>query len=557
MHPDSRVSGERKDKRKPASSESRLTDHVSSEAPILYARRANATSSSPAQYVHSFRAIDRPRPSIRARFTAQEKEKVLGVRRQGACLRCRMLKIPCSLENPCQACLQSAVKGAERKVLSFCYCVRTRFADVNIFDSSQAEAAVSMQTETLMRMLSDLLARIAAPADFTLTSNPIAFNNTMVSWLTDPDFHLPNGSIVGLCCSSLLGLEFQEEDATTDGLMLDFRRFLLATSLAHAGWRDGTLKTIHARDLCAAGQISGYRLLRRLDRILTPQFLSRCGRDQCQVLFLLVLGAVLGIGYSSSQLEDHSPQFPSAGMLNPEFQRSPTLWLAMKEHLCQMLAHHLIFIGSMLGIKLETGVEQRIIETAVSRWNKAEEFVWAEMASCGPEEETQQKEAFSSETCELPQVVKTEDVDGDSVLVQLSSSPVSSIPSPPPVATPQPPPLVTISLSEMKQFQPQPMDSWSENPRSYFSMFDRPENPRPGASEPGETGGMTSSSLSPETATEWNTRQKGPEKLQQGERKRRSMWIVRPFDAGPGHGLINVHSRLQPGSEMESIRAFV
>ncbi|KAK4248995.1 hypothetical protein C7999DRAFT_39848 [Corynascus novoguineensis] len=503
MHPDGRVSGERKDKRKPVSSGRRLTGHVPSEAPI-YTRRANATSSSPAQ----------------ARFTAQEKEKVLGVRRQGACLRCRMLKIPCSLGNPCQACLQSAVKGAERKVLSFCYCVRTRFADVNIFDSSQAEAAVTMQAETLMRMLSDLLARIAAPADFTLTSNPTAFNNIMVSWLTDPDFHLPNGSIVGLCCSSLLGLEFQEEDAATDGLMLDFRRFLLATSLAHAGWRDGTLKTIHARDLCAAGQISGYRLLRRLDRILTPQFLSRCGRDQCQVLFLLVLGAVLGIGYSSSQLEDHSPQFPSAGMLNPEFQRSPTLWLAMKEHLCQMLAHHLIFIGSMLGIKLETGVEQRIIETAVSRWNKAEEFVWVDMASCGPEEETQQKEALSSETCELP---------------ELSSSPVSSIPSPPPLATPQLPPLVTISLSEMKQFQPQPMDSWSENPRSYFSMFDSPENPRPGASEPGER----------------------PEKLQQGERKRRSMWIVRPFDAGPGHGLINVHARLQPGGEMESIRAFV
>ncbi|KAG7293691.1 hypothetical protein NEMBOFW57_003747 [Staphylotrichum longicolle] len=310
-----------------------------------------------AQSIHCFPTADRlgPRRS-RARFTDEEREKVLS----------------------------SAVRGAERKVLSFCYCVRTRFADVNIFDSSSradaADAAATMRTETLMRTMSTLLTRIATPAKFSLTSNPTAFNNTMVSWLTDPDFHLPNGSIVGLCCSSLLGLEFQEEAATgTDGLITDFRRFLLATSLAHAGWRDGG-NAIKALDLCAAGQISGCSLIKRLDRILTPQFLARCGRESCQVLFLLVLGAVLGVGYSSSQMEQHSPEFPSAEMLSPEFQRSPTLWLAMKEHLCQMLAHHLIFVGSMLGIKLDTGLEQRIIETAVSRWNKAEEFVWADAA---------------------------------------------------------------------------------------------------------------------------------------------------------------------------------
>ncbi|EAQ93870.1 hypothetical protein CHGG_02105 [Chaetomium globosum CBS 148.51] len=227
--------------------------------------------------------------------------------------------------------------------------------NVYIFDpaSFRAGAAATMQTTSQMLAMSKLLGRIAKPANFTLTSNPIAFNNTMVSWLTDPDFHLPNGSIVGLCCSSLLGLQFPEDAAAgTDGLLTDFRRFLLATSLTHARWRDSSLKVVQARDICAAGQVSGYRLLRRLDRILTPQFLSRIGRDSCQVLFLLVLGAVLGVGYSGSQLEDHSPQFPSAEMLSPEFQRSPTLWLAMKEHLCQMLAHHLIFVGSMLGIKL-------------------------------------------------------------------------------------------------------------------------------------------------------------------------------------------------------------
>ncbi|KAL2174204.1 uncharacterized protein P884DRAFT_209496 [Thermothelomyces heterothallicus CBS 202.75] len=390
-----------------------------------------------------------------------------------------------------------------------------------------------MQTETLMRMLGDLLARIATPAEFTLADDPAAFNKAMLSWLTDPDFRLPNGSVVGLCCSSLLGLQFREDaDAgaaaggSTDDLMLDFRRFLLATSLAHAGWRDGSLKAIRANDLCAAGRISGARLFRRLGRVLTPQFLSRCGRDQCQALFLLVLGAVLGVGYyySSSQLEDdRSPDVfpPAVGRLSPELRRSPTLWLAMKEQLCRMLAHHLIFLGSMLEIKLEAGVEQRIIETAVARWNKAEDFVWAEMPSSEfgvgedrkeerreEEEEEEEERPPSTRTCKSPEVVRTEDVDEDSVLVQPSSSRVpsshcapassSSAPPPPPAAA-RLPPLVTISLSELKQFHPESVDAWSENPQSYLSMFD---------DELGSTGERAASSASG-AAPELTARQEG------------------------------------------------
>ncbi|KAK3299742.1 uncharacterized protein B0H64DRAFT_379054 [Chaetomium fimeti] len=515
-----------------------------------------------AESVHCFRttAADRPRSSIRAKFTIEEREKVLGVRRQGACLRCRMLKIQCSLENPCQPCLQSAIKGSERKVLSFCYCVRTRFADVNIFDPSSSwfGAATTMQTESLMLAMSKLLGRIATPANFSLTSNPIAFNNTMVSWLTDPDFHLPNGSIVGLCCSSLLGLQFPEDTAAgTDGLLADFRSFLLATSLTHARWRDSSLKVIQARDICAAGQVSGYRLLKRLDRILTPQFLSRIGRESCQVLFLLVLGAVLGVGYSASQLEDHSPRLPSAEMLSPEFQRSPTLWLAMKEHLCQMLAHHLIFVGSMLGIKLETAVEQRIIDTAVSRWNKAEEFVWADAVGC-KREEVDSPSALGA-TGGSPEAAKAEGGNTTSVLPDRSRGVISSTPpSPSPAPPRQPPPLlVPIPTSEAAPFHSQPVEAWSENPTSYLSMFDESATPAPGSSEPRSVSAMEGTASPPKTVSEPSARQQTPESMRPRERKRRSMWIVRPFDAGPEHGLINVHARLQGCGGLESLRTFV
>ncbi|KAL2150924.1 hypothetical protein VTH82DRAFT_6022 [Thermothelomyces myriococcoides] len=429
-----------------------------------------------------------------------------------------MPKLPCSLENPCQACLQSAVEGAERKALSFRFCVRTRFADVNIFEPPEGGPPDAMQTGTLMRMLGDLLARIAAPADFTLISSPAAFNEAVVSWLTDPDFRFPNGSLVGLCCSSILGLQVREEandhvDATaatvanTDDLMLDFRRFLLATSLAHAGWRDGSIKAVRANDLRAAGHICGARLFRQLDRVLTPQFLSRCGRDQCQVLFLLVLGAVLGVGYYSSSLldEDEDEECETEGegklsdlrsaavdMLSPELRRSPTLWLALKEQLCQMLAYHLIYLGSMLGIKFETGAEQKIIETAVARWNKAEEFVWAELPTSafgvrGNQNENQKEKERqpSRRLSKSPELIRIEDVDEDSVLIQLNSSRVpgsdcspaleSSAPAPAPTTPASPgqhPPLITMSVSELKEFHPEFVNAWSENPSSYLSMSD-------------------------------------------------------------------------------------
>jgi hypothetical protein len=57
-------------------------------------QQQHPTAISLAESVHCFRTTDRPRSStIRAKFTTEERERVLGVRRQGACLRCRMLKI--------------------------------------------------------------------------------------------------------------------------------------------------------------------------------------------------------------------------------------------------------------------------------------------------------------------------------------------------------------------------------------------------------------------------------------------------------------------------------
>ncbi|KAK4444792.1 hypothetical protein QBC34DRAFT_414644 [Podospora aff. communis PSN243] len=504
-----------------------------------------------ARSLHCFRGAERrPAPRSRAKLTESEKERVHQVRRRRACLRCRMLKIQCSNEDPCQTCLQSAVKGTERRVLSFCYCVRTRFADVNIYFSEAAQSP-SMQIETLLSRMSGLLTRIATPADFTLTSNPEAFNATLTSWLTDPSFTFPNGSIVGLCCSNLLSLQFQDPDPLgDDGLMTEFRRFLLATSLAHSGW---TGEIPHS-DLLTVGHVSGYRLIKRLDRILTPQFLSRLSQESTQVLFLLVLGAVLGVCYSSAtppSPSSHQQQRPPKTiMMSHEFTQSPTLYLTMKEHLCQMLAHHLIFLGSTLGIKLDTTMEQRIIDTAVSRWNKMERYIWAESQAPPP----------------APPLPASWQETGGSPFHEKGKAwtpPYGPPEEPPPFQLPGPgawnvptgPTLYPMAYHEAERFRPEPSSEW-ENPQSYLDMVmeDEPESyePSPVSSGYNWTRDGQRSNIEP-------PRRPGAdfgEDLRR-EAKSRTIWLVRPIDGGPEKGQVNLHTRLRGERGGNDFRLFV
>ncbi|KAK0658011.1 hypothetical protein B0T16DRAFT_386447 [Cercophora newfieldiana] len=525
-----------------------------------------------ARSLHCFRGAEqqpRPAPRSRAKLSDSEKQRVHQVRRRRACLRCRMLKIQCSNEDPCQTCLQSAVKGSERRVLSFCYCVRTRFADINIFFSETSHAP-TMQIETLLSRMSALLVRIATPAEFTLTSDPATFNTTLTSWLTDPTFSFPNGSVVGLCCSSLLSLQFQDPDPLSgdDGLMTEFRRFLLSTSLAHSGWTG----EIPQSELLTAGHVSGYRLIKRLDRILTPQFLSKLSQESTQMLFLLVLGAVLGVGYSSAMPpspspslptspsrgssrseQQQQPQPPSMSMMSHEFTQSPTLYLSMKEHLCQMLAHHLIFLGSSLGIKLDTTMEQRIIDTAAVRWNKMEKYAWAE-AQGGLPFSTPQVDARSYEFQEKERM-------WNPPYWGLEEPP----PAPPPFPGPGPgawgvpgPTLYAIACPETDEFSPEPLGEWEGNPQSYLEMAmeDEPESYEYSAGSGDNRNNWSRDGQRSNTEPVLRRAQGFGDDVRR-EVKSRTIWLVRPIDGGPERGQVNLHTRLRGERGGIDFRLFV
>lgn len=64
------------------------------------------------------------KPKVRGRFTDGRRKEVQEVRKRGACIRCRMLKKPCSEDTPCTTCA-----NVESARLWKQPCIRTRIAD--------------------------------------------------------------------------------------------------------------------------------------------------------------------------------------------------------------------------------------------------------------------------------------------------------------------------------------------------------------------------------------------------------------------------------------------
>jgi hypothetical protein len=48
----------------------------------------------------------------------------------------------------------------------------------------------------------------------------------------------------------------------------------------------------------------------------------------------------------------------------------------MQDHLCQILAHYVVYLGSQLSLPIASHVGQFILESATTRWNKEGNFEW-------------------------------------------------------------------------------------------------------------------------------------------------------------------------------------
>ncbi|KAJ4296652.1 hypothetical protein N0V90_006700 [Kalmusia sp. IMI 367209] len=78
-----------------------------------------------AHFTTDFSVNQKPaKPKVRGRFSDSRRKEVQEVRKRGACIRCRMLKKPCSGDNPCNTC-----QNVESARLWKQPCIRTRIAE--------------------------------------------------------------------------------------------------------------------------------------------------------------------------------------------------------------------------------------------------------------------------------------------------------------------------------------------------------------------------------------------------------------------------------------------
>ena len=99
-----------------------------SPRPSQYPRLAINPTTMPAmttEFTTEYGNGNRPdKPKVRGRFTPSRRKEVQEVRKMGACIRCKMLKKPCSGGTPCNTC-----KSVESARLWKQPCVRTRIAE--------------------------------------------------------------------------------------------------------------------------------------------------------------------------------------------------------------------------------------------------------------------------------------------------------------------------------------------------------------------------------------------------------------------------------------------
>ena len=199
-------------------------------------------------------------------------------------------------------------------------------------------------------------------------------------WVTYEEYAYQETSIIALLTSQHLTVALQGH--IDSNLIATFQQFLLSTTLAYTSWRDPQppSQRLSVRDLHRMSHLTGSALLHQLDSTLYHRPLARASRSELQALFLVVFGTVLGVAYST--LVGSGPPVIRTDLLSKVLAESPTLWMAMKERLCHLLANDLVILAGMLRFSFdpETARNNILEGCLLGRWNRVGRCVWANVA---------------------------------------------------------------------------------------------------------------------------------------------------------------------------------
>ncbi|KAK1753671.1 hypothetical protein QBC47DRAFT_415437 [Echria macrotheca] len=329
----------------------------------------------------------RRRKPARSRFSDDGRRKVGEVRNRRACLRCKALKISCSGGDPCTTCVsltKRTVQAAHSSALTWSYCIRTSFEDVNIFRTAFDQNSVSAGLAQLTQHKPVLSFDVEWSCDHLV--------KTAVDWLLDTA--PPCRSMVGTLSSP----EFQKLSAKQidSSLVEDSSLLLYAASQAHVKRMqgdDGGASELGYQTLTESAYYTGQRVVDRLDKTLLPQNLAKASKEALQMMLLTIVAIILAVGYVDPL--SASPEFPDQLTTTTCSGSRPTLWEVMQHHICEMLSHHLIIIASKLRVRFGDGFQRKLITSALSRWDKAGRFTWVESQTLPHQPDC----AFAAESC--------------------------------------------------------------------------------------------------------------------------------------------------------------
>ncbi|KAI9778066.1 MAG: hypothetical protein M1839_008370, partial [Geoglossum umbratile] len=290
-------------------------------------RQKIGDSNHTAGYLCVFRATENiPR---RARYSNDRGKRVKEVRAIGACLRCRLLKKPCSTGNPCERCIAAAATNHSSRCLGWMQCIRPSLAKLNIFTP---DPSVFQAYRSLGPTLTGLNMGIAIPFEWEIES----MSAYIARWfITDLE---PLGvSVVGIMSSAKFCSVLSQ--FANPSLTNAFRRLICATSIltieeqpfGYQSIEEGSIKLI-ARE--------GTLVLRSLEAMLEPKALSQASQRKLGTIFIILVGTLIAIGYVSAKMVHFTAELGQA----PAETHRPLTCVKRKE-LLRLLSHYLVYVG--------------------------------------------------------------------------------------------------------------------------------------------------------------------------------------------------------------------
>jgi hypothetical protein len=158
-------------------------------------------------------------------------------------------------------------------------------------DTPSLEFRALLQAKSKALELAGISLKFTSQVTWTLG----ALVDDMVNWLNAPN-QSQTSKVGTLSSSQFLDLI---KPTMKDDIYIYFQRMIYTTSLAYTQSTSPHTHFLSITELHQIGAIAGHSWLKTLDEKLKPQYLSTCSKEQLHALFLLLIGTILAVGYTS------------------------------------------------------------------------------------------------------------------------------------------------------------------------------------------------------------------------------------------------------------------